>query len=327
MDKKVKVGLIGFGYWGPNLARNFEASALYDLTWIADVSPGARELAQKTYPQAKTVPNYQDILRDKEVELIVVATPPSSHYEICKDALYADKHVFAEKPLATRSDHAQDLINIANKAGKILAVDNTFLYSGPVRKLKEVFDSGEIGKPYFIHAERLNIEKLRRPDVNAFWDLAIHDISILDYLFNGTLPTNVAGDGQGYTDGYPREFGSLFLRYPGKVTAQITASWLLPQKSRKMTIVGDRKTLYFDDTHPTEKIKLIDRDISGEGKGDCSVIPVENKESLQAEIEELYRAVRGGHKLPSMGEDGLRIIKILEAADESIIKRKDVRLY
>ncbi len=324
---KIKVGLIGFGYWGPNLARNFEASALYDLSWIVDLSPKALELAKKNYPNAKTSSDYRYILKDNEVELIAVATPPSTHYQICKEGLYAGKHVFAEKPLTVRAGHTQELINIAKKSGKVLAVDSTFLYSDPVRKLKGVIDSGEIGKVYFIHAERLNWEKLRREDVNAFWDLAIHDISIIDYIFNGVLPTNVAGDGQGYTDGYPREFGSLFLRYPGKITAQVTASWLLPQKSRKMTIVGSKKTVYFDDMHPTEKIKIISRDISEAGRNERVVSSLENRESLGLEIEELYKAIREGYKIPSLGEDGLRIIKILEAADQAVAKRKDVRLY
>jgi len=336
MDKKIKVGLIGFGYWGPNLARNFAASELYDLAWIADVNSRAQALAKKYYPSAHVTPRHSDILNDEGVELVAIATPPATHYQIARESLRAGKHVLVEKPLTTVISEARDLVEISRKQHKVLAVDHPFLYSAPIRKLKRLIEEGEIGDVFFIDAQRLNLGLVQR-DVNVFWDLAVHDVCIVDYLLGKTLPLGLIAEGERYTQEHQHEFGTVSLRYPEKKIANITVSWLSPIKVRRMMVVGSKKMAHFDDVHPDEKLKIIDKGIEYSREKDRALTPIyrwgdvvvprlESKEPLSLEIEELYRAIREGGTLPSLGEDGLRVLKILSAINESLVQRREIKL-
>lgn len=335
MDK-IKVGIVGFGYWGPNLARNFAASDLYDLSWIADISEEALGHAKKFYPHIKFTDDYSKVFSDAGVELIAIATPTKTHHKIAKDGLLAGKHVFVEKPLVSSSLEAEDLVTTAKKVGKVLAVDHPFIYSSSVRRLKHAIDSGDIGDVFFVDSQRLNLG-LVQSDVNVFWDLAVHDLYITDYLFNGELPLSLTADAESYTQGNQHEYGTVTLRYPNKKVVNITVSWLSPMKTRRTLVVGSKKMIHYDDTHPDEKLKIVDKGIEYSRESDKALSPIyrwgdavlprlENKEPLQLEIEELHHAIRSGAKHPSLGEDGLRIIKVLEAINESVKQRREIKL-
>lgn len=333
---KIKIGIVGFGYWGPNLARNFAASDFYDLAWIADISEKGRTAAQKFYPLAKTTDRYKDILDDASVELVAIATPTKTHHQIAKDALFAEKHVLVEKPMASSSAEAEELVKISRNKKLVLAVDHPFLYSAPVRKLKEVIDSGELGDIFFADSERINLGLIQK-DVNVFWDLAVHDLYIMDYLFGGKLPISLVAEAESYTQMEQHEFGTVSLRYPERRIVNITASWLSPVKTRRMMIVGSKKMAHYDDVNPDEKLKIIDKGVEYSREADKALSPIyrwgdavlprlANKEPLALEIEELYGAIREGKKIPSLGEDGARIIKTLEAVNESLKFRREVKL-
>ena len=335
-NSKIKVGLVGFGYWGPNLARNFRASDLYDVRWIADISEKRLAVAKREYPEARATANYREVIGDAEVELIAIATPTHSHYEICKESIGRKKHVLVEKPLADSVERAEELIYSARSQNRILAVDHSFLFSAPVRKLKDIIDSGEIGDVFFINSERLNLGIIQS-DVNVFWDLAVHDISIIDYILGGKLPVSLIAQAEHYTQGLQHEFGTVSIRYPGKKVANITVSWLSPIKTRRMMVVGSKKMVYFDDVHPDEKLKIIDKGVEYDTEKDKSLSPVyrwgdvvvpriDNAEALSREVAELYRAIREGGAFPSLGEDGVRILKVLGAIDQSLLERKEIRL-
>lgn len=336
MADKIKVGMVGFGYWGPNLARNFAASDFYDLSWIADISEKALGQAKKFYPHVKVTADYGEILKDPEVELVAIATPTKTHHKISKDALLYGKHVFVEKPLVSSSAEAEDLVATAKEAGKVLAVDHPFIYSSSVRRLKHAIDSGDIGDVFFVDSQRLNLG-LVQSDVNVFWDLAVHDLYITDYLFNGELPLSLTADAESYTQSNQHEYGTVTLRYPNKKVVNITVSWLSPMKTRRTLVVGSKKMIYYDDTHPDEKLKIVDKGVEYNRESDKALTPIyrwgdavlprlENKEPLTLEIEELYRAIKSGSKIPSFGKDGLRIIKVLEAVNESVKLRREIKL-
>lgn len=332
--QKISVGLIGYGYWGPNLARNFRASDFYELSYIADISEARRNAAQKENPGVRIVSEYREILEDPQVELVAVATPTSTHYEIAQESLSRGKHVFAEKPLTNSVAEAEELVDLSESAGKILAVDHPFLFSSAVRKLKSIIDSGDIGDIFVIDSERLNLGLIQR-DTNVFWDLAVHDVSIIDYLLGGALPRCLMADAERYTQSYQHEFGAVSLRYPSNQIANIRVSWLSPIKARRMMIVGSKKMAYFDDVHPDEKIKIVDKGVEYDSDKDKALFPVyrwgdvlvprlDNTESLRREVDELYAAIRTGSPFPSLGRDALRTLKVLSAIDESLSKRKEV---
>lgn len=333
-NSKIQVGLIGFGYWGPNLARNFRASDFYELSHIADISEKRLAVAKREYPETRVTSDYREAINDSKVELIAIATPTSTHYAIARESIERGKHVFAEKPLTNSVAEAEELVDLSESAGKILAVDHPFLFSSAVRKLKSIIDSGDIGDIFVIDSERLNLGLIQR-DANVFWDLAVHDVSIIDYLLGGALPRCLVADAERYTQSHQHEFGAVSLRYPSNQIANIRVSWLSPIKARRMMIVGSKKMAYFDDVHPDEKIKIVDKGVEYDSDKDKTLFPVyrwgdvlvprlDNTESLRREVDELYAAIRAGSPFPSLGRDAVRILKVLSAIDESLIKRKEV---
>jgi predicted dehydrogenase len=335
-QSKIAVGLVGYGYWGPNLVRNFRTSDLYDLRWIADLSEKRREIAQKENPGTRVVSDYREILRDSDIELIAIATPPQTHFELGKESLIAGKHVFVEKPISDSVKNAEELVRLAKTHNRVLAVDHPFLYSSSIRKLKHMMDSGELGDIFFVDSERFNLGLIQR-DVNVFWDLAVHDIYILDYLFGGKLPVSVYADGERYTQDHQYEYGFLSLRYPEKRVAHIRVSWLSPIKTRRMMVVGSKKMAYYDDVHPDEKLKIIDKGIEYDEKKDMPLSPtyrwgdvviprIDTTEALFRELSELYGVIRENKSFPSLGEDGIRVLKVLHASNESLSERKEIRL-
>jgi predicted dehydrogenase len=319
-SEKIKVALVGFGYWGPNLVRNFLSSGLYEVVGIVDLSEDSRGRASQLYPGIKILSDYQELLLDPDLELVAVATPVESHYEIAKAALLASKHVLVEKPLTDSQEKAEELLKIAEQVSRKIAVDHTFLYSPAVRKIKEIIESGDLGDIYEVSSERLNLGKIQRHH-NVVWDLAVHDLSILSYLFGGKLPERNSLFAYNFTEAKQAEVAHLYLDY-GKTKVCIHVSWLSPLKVRRMTILGSKKMLYYDDVEADNKIQLIDKGVSFLGEGETALRPVYrngdlliphlvNTEPLQIEARELFEYLRNDKPLVSDGNFGKAMVKIL----------------
>ena len=242
----LKVGLVGYGYWGPNLARNLKATANAQLTIICDLKDAIIAEVQKKHPDIKTTKEYTQLLT--AVDAVIIATPPATHYPLAKRALQEGKHVFVEKPLALTKEHAKDLIEEAKRAGVVLMVGHTYEYVPQVNKLKEIISSGEIGKVHYLYTQRLNLG-LWQPDCNVVWDLAPHDVSIILYII-GEMPVTVNAVGSAHVQAEKEDVAFITLNFKGGKTAHIQLSWLDPVKTRKVVIVGDKKMVVYDDIAP-----------------------------------------------------------------------------
>ena len=328
----VSVGIVGYGYWGPNLARNFSEFDQCQVAAIADTRPARLAQAAKRYPGTDMVADGEKLIRSPKVDAVVVATPVSSHYPLAKAALEAGKHVLIEKPLTSTSEQAEELVELAERKNLVLMVDHTFVYTGAVRKIRELVNGGWIGKPLYFDSMRINLG-LFQPDVSVLWDLAPHDVSIMDSVL-GLTP-------QGLTAGGSRHFGSphetiafLTIYYPDDLVAHINVSWISPMKMRLMLIGGDSKMIVYDDTEPSEKVKVYDRgvDMTG-GKdsiyemlvqyrvGDIWTPRLDGAEALRTEVAHFLDCVTVGKRPITDGPSGLRVVKLLEAADRSLRNR------
>ncbi len=330
----VTVGIIGAGYWGGNLIRNFAASPDCRLKYIAD----KRQERLKKHGNAQAgvilTENADDIFDDVEVDVVVIATPVASHFALAKRALLSGKHVFVEKPMTRTVAEAEELVRVANEKNLILHVDHTFIYYGPVIKIKEILETGELGDLHYFDSQRINLG-LIQPDVNVFWDLAPHDISILHYL-HAERPESVSAVGTRHVAKGGVELAHITLTYPSGFVAHIHTSWLSPVKMRQMTLGGSKKMIYFDDIHPFEKIRIYDKGIdlseieqntfepvyrSGEVR-----IPVyEGGEALMKECIHFLEAVAKREPSRTDGQAGLEVVRVLEAAEESL-RQNGVRI-
>ena len=327
MDK-IKVGIIGFGYWGPNLTRNFHEIPASQLVAIADVKDDRLQRAQSLYPDVTMVKDYKDLFH-LELDAVVISTPPATHYSIAKDCLEHGLHVLVEKPITLNSQHARELIDLAHSKELILMVGHTFEYNSAVIALKKYIDSGELGDIYYIDAARLNLG-LFQSDSNVLWDLAPHDISILLYLL-GDKPVSVGAQGM------PCVFNGIFdvayinMIFPNKIPAYIHVSWLDPCKVRRITVVGSKKMIVFNDVENEQKLKIYDKGVeapaytNGFGEFQCNyrsgdiVIPnIRVIEPLRKECQHFLDCINSHTQPCSSGEDGLRVVKILEAAEHSM---------
>jgi predicted dehydrogenase len=326
--KKIIVGLIGYGYWGPNLARNIVANESYELAWVADVMPKNLAVVSRLYPTIKTTEHYQDILSDDTVDLVVIATPIETHYLLAKESLEANKHVLVEKPLTDSVENANELVDLAASKGKVLAVDHVYLYSTAVRKLKELIDSGQLGELCYIDSERINLGLVQKHH-NVLWDLAVHDLYIMDYLLGKAIPLEIVARAGNFTQGKQEEFGTVMLKYPGNVIAMVTTSWLSPVKMRRMIITGTAKMVLYDDVSVDEKIRIYDKGVEYNAasetpfspiyrSGDIVVPRLEVREALALELDELRNAIIDGKPTVAMGADGARIVSILCQANVAL---------
>ncbi|MGM0485083.1 MAG: Gfo/Idh/MocA family protein, partial [Candidatus Krumholzibacteriota bacterium] len=241
----LNIGVIGCGYWGPNLIRNFHNIDEARVKTCSDLKDKRLEHMKGLYPSVDTTKNYRDIINDDEIEAVVIATPVSSHYSISKEALEAGKHVFVEKPLASEVEQGTELVKMAREKKLILFVGHTFVYTAAVNKIKELVKSGELGDIYYITSSRLNLG-LFQDDINVMWDLAPHDISIMNYILDAS-PESVTANGFSYIQPEIDDVGFITLRYPDSIVANIHVSWLNPNKIRKTTVVGSKKMLVYDD--------------------------------------------------------------------------------
>ncbi len=328
----INIGVIGYGYWGPNLVRNFSDAAEFKVAAVSDLNAQRLSLAQSRYPAIEAHANYRALLDNPALDAVAIATPVSTHYQIAMEALQAGKHVFIEKPLAETAEQAQRLTEEASQRGLVLQVDHTFVYTGAVRKIRELADAGELGELYYYDSVRINLG-LFQPDVSVLWDLAVHDLSIIDYLF-ARPPIAVSATGTSHVAGQPANIAFMTLYFENNAIAHVHVNWLAPVKVRRTLIGGSRKMVVYDDLEPSEKIKVYDKGITlGNHKehlykalidyrsGDMWAPRLELSEALKVEAKSFARAITEGEASPSDGESGLRVVRVLEAATRSLSQR------
>lgn len=329
-----RIGLIGYGYWGPNLARNFHQNPDIQLAAICDYSESRRELAGRFYHQASIYKDPQEIFNDTTIDAIAIATPVSTHYELARQGIAKGKHIWLEKPITETVQQAEELIELAEKNNKVLFVDHTFVYTGAVRKIKELIQKNELGDIVYFDSTRINLG-LFQQDIDVIWDLAPHDLSIMDFLIP-LKKLSVSATGLNYGGNGLNPKSMLTINMENDVVAHVNVSWLSPVKIRQTLIGGNRKMILYDDTHPDEKVKVYDKGVHiYETKeelyrlnvqyrvGDMYVPKLENQEALAVEAQHFADCIIKGEKPLTGGGAGLEVIKILTAANESL-KQKGV---
>ena len=333
--KPINVGVIGCGYWGPNLARNFAKKADSRLLAVADMMRSRADRVGEEFVVPFVGQQASTVIDNPDVDLVVVATPVWTHYELARQAILAGKHVLVMKPLTTRADQAEELCQLAAKQGVLLAVDHTFLFTGAVEKIKELVDSGELGELYYFDSVRINLG-LFQSDVNVLWDLAPHDLSILDALVEA-VPDEVSAVGMCHGGSPTENIAYLTMRFGKSFLAHVHVNWLAPAKIRRTIVGGSKKMLVYDDMEPSEKIRLYDKGVSfseaaaaeGEGdsayklmvsyrSGDMTAPQLSTREALSVEADNILAAIRGEEALRVDGWAGVRVVRTLEAAERSI---------
>jgi predicted dehydrogenase len=325
----IGVAVVGCGYWGPNLVRNFTACPDTQVVLLCDRSEQALARVGAGCPAARRVCDFEQALADPAVEAVALATPVATHAPLARAALRAGKHVLIEKPLATSSRDAEELVRLAERGGLTLMVDHTYVFSPPIRKIRELVQSGEIGDIFYLDGVRINLG-LFQSDVNVLWDLAPHDLSIVDYLL-GRLPRTVAATGAIHTRSGQEDVAYLNLDFGGGLMANFHVNWLSPVKVRHLIIAGSRKSIVYNDLNPWEPIKVYDQGIQeGESTearhgalisyrtGDIWSPRVESAEPLQNVVRHFAECIRTKARPLSDGEAGLRVVRILEAAERSV---------
>jgi predicted dehydrogenase len=325
----LRVGVIGYGYWGPNLVRNFAEYPGAEVVQIADMRRERLAPIERRYPGVVTTTDHRDLLNDPTIDAIVISTPISTHFDLALAALRAGKHVLVEKTMTATSEQARRLIDEADRRGLVLMVDHTFVYTGAVQKIKEVVDAGRLGRLYYWDSVRVNLG-LFQHDVNVLWDLAVHDLSIMDAIL-GRKPTAVAATGISNVPGRPINTGYLTCFFEGNLLAHFHVNWLAPVKIRRTLIGGDAQMIVYDDLEPSEKVKIYDRGITidaaseavyelmvGYRVGDMWAPQVSLTEALRVETQHFVECIRSGKKPITSGESGLRVVRILEAATASL---------
>jgi len=331
----LKVGVIGYGYWGPNLVRNFVESEHTQVAGVADLSDRRLGLIKARYPGIETTRDARELISNPQVDAIVVATPVSTHFDLAMQALQAGKHVLVEKPLTSTSAQAVQLIEEAATKKLVLMVDHTFVYTSAVRKIRELVLNGELGQPYYYDSVRINLG-LFQHDVNVIWDLAVHDLSILQYVLPGD-PVAVSATGMSHVAGEAENIAYLTLFFKDNLIAHIHVNWLAPVKIRRTLIGGSRRMMIYDDVEGSEKVKVYDKGIqitdSPESvyqlrinyrAGDMWAPRLDNTEALRVEVQEFVDAIKVGRRPLTDGDAGLRVVRILEAATQSMALRGQV---
>jgi predicted dehydrogenase len=325
---EVQVGGVGIGGWGKNLARNYAQMAEANLRYVCDLDDGKLKSASKQYPGAKTTKRFEDLLEDEALQAVVIATTGPSHYPLARRALEAGKDVYVEKPFTLDMEHARDLIRIAEERKRVLMVGHLLEYHPVVVRLKDMIRNGDLGQVYYIYAQRLNLGTVRG-DENALWNFAPHDISVILYML-GMEPTDVSARGQCYLQKDIEDVVFLSLNFGDKAMAHIQVSWLDPHKTRKITVVGSRRMAVFDDLEASEKLRLYDKgaqistdyesfaEYVGLRFGDIVMPYIKMSEPLFLECRHFLECVRTRRKPVSDGHDGLRVVKVLDAAQRSL---------
>ena len=326
----VRFGVIGYGYWGPNVVRNLACLEGSELMAVCDKSPAARRRLQKAHPGIAVATEASEILASADIDAVAVVTPVWTHYELAKAALENGKHVFVEKPFTSNTAQAEELIELAAKKNLKIMVDHTFLFTGAVKKIRELVEEGALGKLYYYDSTRVNLG-LFQHDINVIWDLAPHDLSIMDYLIKET-PEAIVATGQTHLNGF-EDVAFMTLYFPDKVIAHINVNWLSPVKVRTTLIGGEKKMLVWNDLEADEKIKIYDRGVQITNRqglydllvnyrsGDMWAPQLEQVEALRQELAYFVDCISNDQTPMNDGNAGLRVVKMLEAANESLRHR------
>jgi predicted dehydrogenase len=326
----IEVGVVGIGGWGKNLARNYSQIAEANLRYVCDLDQAKLEQAKRQYPGTRLTSEFQQLLDDPELQAVVIATTAPAHYELCKRALLAGKDVYVEKPFVLDVGHAEELIRLGDEHKRIVMVGHLLEYHPVVNRLKDMIRNGELGQVYYVYAQRLNLGTVRG-DENALWNFAPHDISSILYML-GQEPTDVSARGQCYLQKDIEDVVFLSLNFANRAMAHIQVSWLDPHKTRKITIVGSRKMAVFDDLEANEKLRIYDKgaqvntdydsfaEYVGLRFGDILVPYIKMGEPLRLECNHFLDCVRTRRRPLSDGRDGLRVVKVLDAAQRSLAK-------
>ena len=329
MGNVINIGVIGYGYWGPNLVRNFSEIPGAQVRTVSDFKPELLAKVQARYPSIQVTTDCRDIFADPKIDAVAIATPVSTHFDLALAALKAGKHVLVEKPMTVTSEQALRLIEEAERRGLVLMVDHTFVYTGAVRKMRELVANNGLGDIYYYDSVRVNLG-LFQHDVNVLWDLAVHDLSIMDYILQAK-PRAVSATGVSHIPGKPENIAYLTLFFDSNLIAHLHANWLAPVKVRRTLISGSQKMIVYDDLEVSEKVKIYDKGITVNGDtekvyemligyrtGDMWAPKLEMTEALRTEGLHFLRCIEQGERPVTDGEAGLRVVKILEAATKSM---------
>jgi predicted dehydrogenase len=322
----LRFGIIGWGYWGPKIARNLDGLSHASVAMVADMDAARLAAIEKDQPWIHTTTNVEDVFRS-DVDGVVLATPVRSHYRLAKEALLHGKHVLVEKPLTANVEEAQELIALAKELNLTLMVGHTFEYSPAVNELRKLVQSGELGKIYCVETERVNLG-LFRSDINVIWDLAPHDVSILLYLF-GKVPERVKVQAHAHIQPRICDIAHLDLEFADGMTAHIHVSWLHPCKIRRVTVIGDARMVVYDDTNPAEMIKVYNKgaDVHADPvvsyrHGAITIPHIDWMEPLRLECEDFVNSIRNGTSPRASGEVGLTVVRVLAAAQEALERQE-----
>jgi predicted dehydrogenase len=331
----IGVAVVGHGYWGPNVLRNLAESSGADLRVCCDLDEGRLTLAKTRYPALTVTTRLEDVLIDNRVDALAICTPVDTHHALAKRALEAGRHVFVEKPLASSVREATELVEIAAKKGLVLMAGHIFAYTGPVRKLKELVTSGHLGEIYYYDAVRVNLG-LFQHDVSVLWDLAVHDLAIMDFLLP-VQPVAVSAVGVSHVAGQPENTAYLTLFFPGNLLGHVHVNWLAPVKLRRTLLGGSLRMAVYDDLEPSEKVKIYDKGVVvqddpkgiyemlvGYRTGDMWAPKLDMREGLRMEVQHFIECIERGTPPLTDGRAGLRVVQILEEATASIRQRGKV---
>ncbi|MBE8986230.1 Gfo/Idh/MocA family protein [Nostoc sp. LEGE 12450] len=329
MANIINIGVIGYGYWGPNLVRNFVEMPGVQVRTVSDFNPQLLAKVQARYPTIQVTKDCRDIFTDPKIDAVAIATPVSTHFELALAALQAGKHVLVEKPMTTTSEQAMRLIEEAEKRNLVLMVDHTFVYTGAVRKMHDLIATNSLGDIYYYDSVRVNLG-LFQHDVNVIWDLAVHDLSIMSYLLP-SKPYAVSATGISHVPGEPENIAYLTLFFEKNLIAHINVNWLAPVKIRRTLIGGSQRMIVYDDLEPSEKVKIYDKGITVNGNsesmyqmmigyrtGDMYSPKLDMTEALKTEGLHFMNCIEKGDRPITDGEAGLRVVRILEAATQSL---------
>jgi predicted dehydrogenase len=326
----IRVGVIGYGYWGPRIARNFNGLNGCELSAICDKSPDSLRRAKQAFPGANVTSDLKEVIGSPQIDAVAVITPVWTHFELTKAALENGKHVFVEKPFTSNTAQAEELIELAERKRRIIMVDHTFLFTGAVRKIRELIDEGALGKLYYYDSTRVNLG-LFQHDVNVLWDLAPHDLSIMDYLIQRD-PDTVIATGQKHLNGL-EDVAYMTIYFDDSIIAHINVNWLSPVKVRTTLLGGEKKMVVWNDLEADEKVKLYDKGVNitnGQGvydllvsyrSGDMWAPKIEQTEALSGEAGYFANCIEKNQTPFNDGVAGMRVVKLLEAADKSLKER------
>jgi len=327
MTDAIRIGVVGLNYWGPNLARNVDRLPDAELAWCCDLDDKVLAKARSLFPDARATADLDEVLADESVDAVIVATSVPTHYALGKRVLEAGKHAFIEKPMALKASDAEDLVATAAAGDRRLMVGHLLEYHPAVRKVKELLDAGELGKIFYVYANRLNLGKVR-PDENALWSLGPHDISVINFL-TGEEPEEVSARGECYLQPGVEDVVFGYIKFPSGMVGHLHVSWLDPHKSRRITVVGSEKMAVFDDMDADRKVTVYDKaavvpQYQSYGEyvtlrfGDIHIPHIANDEPLRLEVQHFVDCVRDGATPVSDGVDGLNVVRVLEAMQVSL---------